>query len=105
MKNLIANAFVKHKLLLPQIKSRLRAVDIKRKLQKLSKGTKKACVSFLKPTLIIASPYIGMALGAKTKNAKIGAATSDNLKVISGGRILSFKDKHGHGLRLKDMRI
>ena len=56
----------------------------------------------LKPALNIASPYIGMAVGAKTRNPKIGAATTNILKSISGGKILSLTDTHsGAGLRLR----
>ena len=52
----------------------------------------------------MASPYIGMAVSAKTKNPKIGAATTSILKLISGGKILSLTDMHsGAGLRLKIM--
>ena len=42
-----------------------------------------------------------MAVSAKTKNPKIGQATTIILKNISGGKILSVPDLHGHGLRLK----
>ena len=44
-----------------------------------------------------------MAVSAKTKNPKIGQATTKILKLISGGKILSPTDMHGHGLRLKVM--
>jgi len=53
--------------------------------------------------LDIASPHIGMAVGAKTRNPKIGAATTNILKSISGGKILSLTDMQGNGLRLKVM--
>ena len=42
-----------------------------------------------------------MAVSARTKNLQIGKATSDNSKSISGGKILSLTDMHGHGLGLK----
>ena len=77
--------------------------SIKSKLQKNFKGTQTAWNKFLKPALNIASPYIGMAVGAKKKNPKIGAATTNILKSISGGKILSLTDIHGNGLRLKVM--
>ena len=44
-----------------------------------------------------------MAVSAKTKNPKIGQATANILKNISGGKILSLTDMHGRGLRLKVM--
>ena len=39
------------------------------KLRKIFRGTKKAWDSFLQPALTKASPYNGMAVGAKTINA------------------------------------
>ena len=44
-----------------------------------------------------------MAVSAKTKNPKSGQATTDLLKSISGGKILSLTDMQGRGLRLKVM--
>ena len=67
------------------------------------KATEKAWKKFLKSALNIASPYIGMALSAKTKNPKIGQATTTILKSLSGGKILNLTDMHGSGLRLKVM--
>ena len=75
--------------------------SIKSKLQKIFKGTQSAWNKFLKPALNMASPYIGMTVSAKTKNPKIGQATTNILKSISGGKILSLTDMHGRGLRLK----
>ena len=78
--------------------------SMKSKLQKLFRGTKTAWDKFLKPALNMASPYIGMAVSAKTKNPKIGQATTNVLKSISGGKILSLTDMHsGAGLRLRVM--
>ena len=44
-----------------------------------------------------------MAVRAKTKNPKVGQATADILKSISGGKTLSLTDVYGNGLRLKVM--
>ena len=77
--------------------------SIKSRLQKIFKGTQSAWSRFLKPALNMASPYIGMAVSAKTKNPKIGQATANILKSISGGKVLSLTDVHGNGLRLKVM--
>ena len=44
-----------------------------------------------------------MAVGAETRNPKIGEATTNNLKSISGGKVLSLTDMHGNVLRLKVM--
>ena len=77
--------------------------SIKSKLQKIFKGTQSAWNKFLKPALNMASPYNGIAVSAKTKNPKTGAATTNILKSISGGRILNITDLHGNGLRLRVM--
>ena len=44
-----------------------------------------------------------MAVSAKTKNPKVGQATANILKSVSGDKILSLTDLHGNGLRLKIM--
>ena len=77
--------------------------SIKSKLQKIFKGTQFAWNKFLKPAINATAPFIGMAVSAKTKNPKVGQATTNILKSISGGKILSLKDMHGNGLRLKVM--
>ena len=46
-----------------------------------------------------------MAVSAKTKNPKVRAATTKNLKSTSGGKILSLTDMHGHGSVIKLMFI
>ena len=75
----------------------------KSKLQKVFRGTRKAWDKFLKPAVNVAAPFIGMAVSAKTKNPKVGQATTKILKSILGGKILSLTDMHGRGLRLKVM--
>ena len=77
--------------------------SIKCKLQKIFKGTQTAWNKFLKPAINITAPIIGMAVSAKTKNPKVGQATTNILKSISGGKILSLTDMQGRGLRLKVM--
>ena len=77
--------------------------SIKSKLQKIFRGTQTAWNKFLKPAVNVAAPFIGMAVSAKTKNPKARAATTNILKSISGGKILSPTDIHGNGLRLKVM--
>ena len=76
---------------------------IKSQLQKIFKGTRTAWNKFLKPAFNVAAPFIGMAVRAKTKNPKVVQATINILRSISGGKILSLTDMHGHGLRLKVM--
>ena len=73
---------------------------IKSKLQKILRGTETAWRKFLNPAVIVAAPFIGMDVSAKTKNPKVGQATTSILKSTSGGRILSLTDLHGSGLRL-----
>ena len=77
--------------------------SIKSKLQKIFKGTQSAWNKFLKPAINATAPFIGMAVSAKTKNPKVGQATTNILKSISGGKILSLTDMHGNGLRLNVM--
>ena len=75
----------------------------KSKLQKIFRGTQIAWNKFLKPAIIATAPFIGMVVSAKTENSKVGKATTNILKSISGGKILNLTDMHGHGLRLKVM--
>ena len=67
------------------------------------KGSHTAWNKFLKSAVMVAAPFIGMAVGAKAKNPKVAAATTNFLKSISGGKILGLTNMHGRGLRLKVM--
>ena len=73
----------------------------KDKLQKLFKVSQTAWNIILKAAINVTAPFIGMAVSAKTKTQKVGQATTNILKSISGGKISSLTDMHGHGLRLK----
>ena len=74
------------------------------KLKSIFRGTKTTWDKFPKPALNTASPYIGMAVSAKTKSPKIGQSTTSILKKINGGKSLSLTDMHsGAGLRLRVM--
>ena len=75
--------------------------SIKNKLRKNFKGTQTAWNKFLTPASNVAALFFGMAVSAKTKNPTVGAATTNILKSVSGGKILSLIDMHGNGLRLK----
>ena len=78
--------------------------SIKSKLQKIFRGTQNAWKKFLKPAINVAAPFIGMAVSAKTNNPKVGQATTNILKSISGGKLLSLTDMHSvAGLRLRVM--
>ena len=81
----------------------LEGAGFKNTMKKIFKGSQTAWNKFLQPAVNIAAPFIGMAVGAKTKNPKVAAATTNILKSISGGKILSLTDMHGRGLRLKVM--
>ena len=82
---------------------KLEGGSIKSKLQKIFKGAQSAWNKILKPAINATAPFLGMALSAKTKNPKVGQATTNILNSISGGRILSLRDLNGNGLRLKVM--
>ena len=81
----------------------LKGGSIKRKLQKIFRGTKRAWDSFIKPGLKMATPLISAAVAAKTKNSQSAQVTNNILKSLTGGRVLNLTDMHGNGLRLKVM--
>ena len=81
----------------------LEGSGFKNTMKRIFKGSQTAWLKFLKPTINTLAPVIGMAVGAKSKNDKVGAATTNILKSLTGGRILSLTDMHGRGLRLKVM--
>ena len=77
--------------------------SIKSKLQKIFKGTQTAWIKFLKPAINATVPCIDMAVSVKTKNPKVGKATTNKFKSISGGKILSLTDMHGRSWRIRVM--
>ena len=81
----------------------LEGVGLKNTMKKIFRGSQTALSKFLKPTINTLAPVIGMAVGAKSKNAKVGAATTNLMKSLTVGKILSLTDMHGRGLRLKVM--
>ena len=48
----------------------------KNTMKKTFRGCKKAWSSFLKPTINTPAPVIGIAVGAKSKNPRVGQATT-----------------------------
>ena len=66
-------------------------------MKKIFKGSQTAWKKLLKPILKIASPYIGKAVSARTNIPQTGTATSDILKSMSGGKVLSLTEMHGNG--------
>ena len=85
----ILSVIVRRKLLLLLVHFQLECGSIKCRLQKISKGTPSISNKFLKPALNIASPYIVMAITAKTKNPKVGQATT--LCEIISNKIIIMK--------------
>ena len=79
----------------------LEGAAFKNTMKKIFKGSQTAWNKFLKPTINTLAPVIGMAVGAKSKNKQVGAATTNILKSLTGGRVLNLPDMHGNGLRLK----
>ena len=59
--------------------------------------------NFIKPRLTIASPVVLASVPMKTKTPQSAPKTSNLLKSLLAGKILSLTDMHGHGLRLKVM--
>ena len=59
----------------------------KNNMRKNFKGSQTAWNRFLKPTINTLAPVIGMTVGAKSKNAKVGAATTNILKSLTGGKV------------------
>ena len=76
---------------------------LKLNFRKFSGELKKAWDRFIKPGLKLATPLISAAIAAKTKNPQSAQVTSSILKSLTGGKIFSLTDMHGHGLRLKVM--
>ena len=72
-------------------------------MKEVFKRCKRARDSFLRPAVITRAPVLAMAVGAKSKDAKIGQATTKILKSISGGRVLKMTDLLGNGLRLRGL--
>ena len=82
---------------------RLEGHGFKNAMKKFFKGSQSAWNTFLKPAVIVAAPFVGMDVGAKTKESKTAQATTNILKSISTGKFLGLTDMHRHGLRLKVM--
>ena len=77
----------------------LESNGFKNTMKKIVEGTQSAWNRFFKPAVMVAAPFIGMAVSGKTKTPKVVEATGNILKSISGGKNLSLTDMHGHELR------
>ena len=81
----------------------LEGAGFKNTMKKIFKGSQTAWNKFLKPMINTLAPVIGMAVGATSKNKQVGAATTNILKSLTGGKIFSLTDMHGRGLQLRVM--
>ena len=99
----IQNVTARSRLLLLPNNFSLKVVQSKVNCKKNFEGTETAWNKFLKPSINATAPVIGMVVSARTKNPKVGQATTNIFKSISRGKILSLTDMHENGLRLKVM--
>ena len=81
----------------------IREAEFEQTMKKLFKGSQKAWNTFLKPTINTLGPVTGMLVAANSKNPKVGQATANILKSITGGKFLAITDMHGQELGLKVM--
>ena len=79
----------------------LEGAGFKIQRKKNFKGSQTAWSKILKPMIKALAPVIGMAVGANKKNRQVGQATTNILKSLTVGKILSPTDIDGNGLRLK----
>ena len=100
---IIQNVIVRNNLLLLLDNFNWKVVALKLQGKKTFKGTEKRWKNFIKPGLNIATPIISAGVAAKTKNPQSAQITSNVLKSLKGGKMLSLTDIHGRGLRLKVM--
>ena len=73
----------------------------KNTMKKIFKGSQTAWNKFLKPALKIATPIISADVAMKTKKNQSAQVTSNILKSLTRGKIVSLTDLHGNELRLK----
>ena len=81
----------------------LEGAGFKSTTKKIFRGSQRAWYKFLKPALKIATPIKSAGVAMKTKNPQSAQVTSNILKSLKGGKILSLTDMYGIGLRLKVM--
>ena len=79
----------------------LEGAGFKNAMKKIFKGSQTAWNKFIKPALKIATPIISAGVAMTTKNPQSAQVTSNIIKSLRGGKILSLTDIHGNGLRLK----
>ena len=64
----------------------LEGAGFKNTMKKIFKCSQTASNKFLRPTINTLAPFIGMAVRAKSKNKQFGAATTNFLKSLTGGK-------------------
>ena len=72
-------------------------------MQEIFRGIQIAWNKFIEPSLKLASPIISAAVAAKKKNPQSAPITSNIIKSLTGGKILSLTDMHGNELTLEVM--
>ena len=75
----------------------------KNTMKNIFSGPEKMWKNFNKSGLEKATPIISAGVAAKTQNPQSAQITSNFLKSLTGGKILSLTDMHGRGLILKVM--
>ena len=75
--------------------------SIKSKLESVFRRTQTAWNKFFEPAKNAIAPFIRMAVSAKTTSPKVGQATTNILRNISGSKTLSSTDLHGKDLCLR----
>ena len=75
--------------------------SIKSKPQKTFGRTQFARNKIPKTANNATAPIIGLAVSGKSKDSRVGQATSNFLKSLTGGKVLSLTDMQGNGLSLK----
>ena len=81
----------------------MEGAGFKNTMKKIFKGSQTAWNNFLKRAFKLAIPIISTGVAMKTKNPQSAQVTSNILKSLTGGKILSLTHMHGNGLRLKVM--
>ena len=76
---------------------------IENTMKKIFKGTENFWKIFIGPGLKIATLIISPDVAAKTKDTQSAQITSNFLKSLTGGKLLSLTDLHGSGLRFEVM--
>ena len=73
----------------------------KKTMEKTFERAEKMWNFYIKPELNTATLVISARVAAKTKNPQSAQTTSNILKLLTRGKILSLTDMHGQGLRLR----